>query len=95
MALNSRDIRQLERALQGNVHPELIKVIIRLIEDSHAQRQMIVTLAGLFDQLVNNQITMANATRAVQDQLPHIRRMKAAGMEVGSDPSLTGEINER
>lgn len=95
MAVNSRDIVLLERELRGHVDPRVLKLLLKMNEDMHAMRQQIMSLAGLFDQMVNNQIVLAGATATMKDMMPHVQRMKAAGMEVGSDPTLTGEHDEK
>jgi hypothetical protein len=86
--MNTRDIREL---LRGSIDPKLGKVLISQQEDIASLKQMVMQLAGLFDQMLNNQITIANATKDLQAMTPLMKKMKQMGMEVGSDPSLTGE----
>jgi hypothetical protein len=95
MSIRSRDIVMLERELTGNVHPKLMKALVNILEDHAAMKQQIMQLAGLFDQLINNQIAQAKAVNQMRSLAPLLQRMKAAGTEVGSDPTITGEINER
>jgi hypothetical protein len=95
MAVNSRDIVLLERELRGHVDPRVLKLLIKMNEDLHAHKQMIMQLAALFDKLADNQIIISNATQTLQNMMPHIQRMKQMGMEVGSDPTLTGEHDEK
>ena len=89
--MNTRDIREL---LRGHIDPRLGKVLISQQEDIAALKQQLMQLAGLFDQLVNNQIAIANATKDLQQLTPLAQKMKQMGMEVGSDPSLTGEYDQ-
>lgn len=89
--MNTRDIREL---LRGHIDPRLGKVLISQQEDIAALKQQLMQLAGLFDQLVNNQIAIANATKGLQQLTPLAQKMKQMGMEVGSDPSLTGEYDQ-
>lgn len=88
--MNTRDIREL---LRGHIDPRLGKVIISQQEDIAALKQQLMALAGLFDRLVNNQIAIAEATKGLQALTPLAQKMKQQGMEVGSDPSLTGEYD--
>lgn len=92
--LNRRDIFDLERACRGNVPPGVFKALMSFNEDIHAMRQQIMQLATMFDQLVNNQIAIANATKTLTDQSSIAKKLKQMGMEVGSDPSITGEVDE-
>ncbi len=89
--MNTRDIREL---LRGHIDPRLGKVLIAQQEDIAALKQQLMTLAGLFDQLVNNQISIANATKELQVLRPLIQKQKQMGMEVSSDSSLTGEYDQ-
>jgi uncharacterized coiled-coil protein SlyX len=89
--MNTRDIREL---LRGRIDPRLGKVLIAQQEDIAALKQQVMTLAGLFDQLVNNQISIANATKELTALRPLAQKMKQMGMEVSSDPSLTGEYDQ-
>jgi hypothetical protein len=89
--MNTRDIREL---LRGHIDPKLGKVLISQQEDIAALKQQLMQLAGLFDQLVNNQIAIANATKDLQGLTPLAKKMKQMGTEVGSDPSLTGQYDE-
>lgn len=94
MSINTRDLIVLERELTGNVHPAVLKALIKMSGDQAAMKQQIITLAGLFDRLVTNQLELASASTEMQVLMPHMQRMKAQGMEVGSDPTLTGEHHE-
>jgi hypothetical protein len=89
--MNTRDIREL---LRGHIDPKLGKVLISQQEDIAALKQQLMTLAGLFDQLVNNQIAIANASKELQALRPLAQKMKQQGTEVGSDPSLTGQYDQ-
>lgn len=94
MAISTRDLIVLERELTGHVHPSVLKALIKMNGDMTALRQQIMTLASLYDKSMDNQMKIANATEALQNLMPHIQRMKEMGMEVGSDPTLTGEHHE-
>lgn len=92
--LNRRDLFDLERACRGNVPPGVFKALMSFNEDIHAMRQQIMQLATMFDQLVNNQIAISSATKILTDQSAIAQKLKQMGMEVGSDPSITGEADE-
>lgn len=94
MSIRSRDIVLLERELTGQIHPALLKTLIRIVEDHNAMKQQIVTLASLMDRMADNQSHTIMATRKLQEQLPLHRRAKELAIRVGSDPTLTGEGNE-
>lgn len=89
--MNTRDIREL---LRGHIDPKLGKVLISQQEDIASLKQMVMQLAGLFDKVLNNQIIIANATKELQAMTPLMKKMKEMGMEVGSDPTLTGEYDK-
>lgn len=89
--MRSRDIVLLERELKDRVPPALMRALITICEDQTAMKQQIMALASLFNKLVDNQITIANATDEMRKLSGFYQRMKQAGTEVGSDPSLTGD----
>jgi hypothetical protein len=88
MVMNTREIREL---LRGHIDPRLGKVIIAQQEDIAALKQMTMTLAGMFDQLVTNQIAQANAVDSMRSLRPLAEKLKNTAVSIGSDPSLTGE----
>lgn len=81
-----RDIREL----RGSIDPRLGKILISMNGDIHAMRQMISQMAtmmnGLADLLGKQQIIMENMK-------PYVQRLRDMGMAVGSDPSITGEVD--
>lgn len=89
--MNTRDIREL---LRGHIDPKLGRVIIAQQEDIASLRQQVMSLAGMFSQLANNQIVQANAVERLRAMRPLAEKLKAMGEEVGSDPSITGAHDE-
>lgn len=94
MSIRSRDIVLLERELTGQIHPALLKMLIRIAEDHNAMKQNIMTLASLMDRMADNQSHTVMATRQLQEALPLHKRAKELAIRVGSDPTLTGEGDE-
>lgn len=90
--MNTRDIREL---LRGRIDPRLGKVIIAQQEDIAALKQMVMKLAGMFDQLVNNQIGQAGAIAELTALRPLAEKMRNDASAVATDPSMTGEYDER
>ncbi len=89
--MNTRDIREL---LRGNVDPRIGRVLIAQQEDIASLKQMVMRLAGLFNTLVDNQVKQADAVGQLTALRPLAQKMKAMGTEVGSDPSLTGALDD-
>lgn len=89
-SMNTRDIREL---LRGQIDPRLGKVLIAQQEDIASLKQMVMRLAGMFDQLVSNQIAQSNAVDQLRSLRPLADKLKQEALEVGSDASLTGEYD--
>lgn len=92
--LNNRQIFDLERACKGSVPSKLFEAMLSFNNDIHALRQQIMQLAAMFSQLADNQIIQANATQVLREQTPYLKNLKQQGMEVSTDPSITGEADE-
>lgn len=88
--MNTRDIREL---LRGHIDPRIGKVLISQQEDIAALKQMVMKLAGLMDSLLNNQISQANVVAQMRDMRPLAEKQRQIAVEVGSDPSMTGEYD--
>ena len=86
-----RDIR----TLRGKIDPELGKILIAMNSDIHAMRQMIQQLASLFDHVASMLHLHSNALAQMRTHETHIQNLRKMGMEVSSDPSITGEVDER
>lgn len=86
--MNTRDIREL---LRGSIDPKLGKVLIAQQEDIAALKQMVMKLAGMFDQVVDNQLKQAGAVGELSALRPLAVRMRQEAVSIGSDPSMTGE----
>jgi microcompartment protein CcmL/EutN len=82
-----RDIREL----RGVIDPRLGKILIELNGDVHALRQAMQSVASMMNQLAD---VMGKQQIVMQNFKPYIQQLKQMGMEVGSDPSITGEIDE-
>lgn len=88
-----RDIREL----RGAIDPRLGKILIGMNGDIHALRQAIGTLAGICQELAaalnvhNAKLAQVVASKAN----PHAENLRKMSMEVSSDPSVTGEIDEK
>ena len=83
-----RDIREL----RGSIDPRLGKILIQMNGDIHALRQMVSAMAGQMNQLAD---VMGKQQVVMEHFRPYIQRLKQAGMEVSSDPSVTGEIDDQ
>ena len=94
MSIKSRDIVLLERELTGQIHPALLKTLIRIVEDHNAMKQQIMSLASLMDRMADTQSHTIMATKQLQEALPLHKRAKELAIRVGSDPTLTGEHDE-
>jgi hypothetical protein len=94
VSIKSRDIVLLERELTGQIHPALLKMLVRIAEDHNAMKQQIMTLASLMDRMADNQSHTIMATKQLQSALPLHKRAKELAIRVGSDPTLTGEGDE-
>lgn len=88
--INSREIREL---LRGNVDPRLGKVLVSLSEDNHTLKQQVMLLAQMFDQMCNLLNMQGAALGAVKQA--QIAEMRRRGVEISTDPTLTGEANEQ
>lgn len=84
----------IELLREHHVPPRLIRVLREMYEEHEALKQQMLTLAGMFDRMCNLTIGSMGAMEALRAKLPHLQALKQQGMEVGSDPSLTGEIGE-
>jgi hypothetical protein len=85
-----RDIREL----RGDIDPRLGKILIGMNGDIHALRQMIRQLASMFDHMASMMQIHSTALAKMKENEDYAQRLKAMGMEVSSDPSVTGEIDE-
>ena len=86
--INSRQIREL----RGSIDPRLGKILVGLCEDNHTLKQQVQLLAGMFDQMCNLLNTQSAALGAVKQA--QVAAMRQRGVEVSTDPTLTGEIGE-
>jgi|688.fasta_scaffold913314_1 hypothetical protein len=94
MPITDRDIRQ---DLRGKIPPELGRILIEMNGDIHAIRQAIGTLASTLSQLAHA-LGIHNAKLAELSQTKANNmheRLAQIGSEVGSDPTITGEIHEK
>lgn len=90
----SKLVRQLglsPRTLQSNLHPEALKLILGLADVVYGLQNDVKELAKIFDRLVDNQIVQASAFKELQKNSVTAKRLKEMGIEVGSDPSVTGD----
>lgn len=92
MPTTDRDIREL----RGQIPQKLGQILIELNGDIHAIRQAIGTLAHAVSELAgalnlhNSKLAELSQTKANNSA----ERLKQMAMEVGSDPTITGEIHE-
>ena len=87
-----RDIREL----RGSIDPRLGRILIEMNGDIHALRQAIGTLAGICQELAAALKMHNSQLEKVRKQAnPHAERLQRMGMEVSSDPSVTGEIDDK
>lgn len=84
--MNDRDIREL----RGSIDPRLGKILISFNGDIHALRQHVAAMGTLMNQLAD---VMGKQQVVMENFKPYIQRLKQMGMEVSSDPSVTGEID--
>lgn len=92
MPITDRDIREL----RGKIDPLLGKILIEMNGDIHAIRQAIGTLAQATAELAGA-LNLHNAKLAHLAQTKGnnaAERLQQQAMEVGSDPTITGEIHE-
>lgn len=88
-----RDIREL----RGTIDPRLGRILIDMNGDIHALRQAIGTLASVCQELASAlNVHNTKLAEVVQSRAnPHAERLRQMGMEVSSDPSVTGEIDDK
>lgn len=86
-----RDIREL----RGHIDPRLGKILIEMNGDIHALRQMIRSLAGMFDHMASMIQVHSTALVQMKDNEDYVKKLREMGMTVSSDPSVTGEIDEK
>lgn len=79
---------QIRSALKGKIDPELGRVLISLNEDNAALKQMVNEIAGMINQLAD---LMGKQQLMMDTFKPYINKMKQLGLDVGSDPTVTGE----
>ena len=84
---NNRDIMQL----QGTIHPDLLKILLSLNSDIHVLRQHMSSAATMLNQLAD---VMGQQQVVAENFKPYIDKLKAMGMSVGSDPTITGEVDD-
>lgn len=84
---SNRDIMEL----RGKYDPKLIEMLLKMNSDIHAVRQAVGNLATMMNQLAD----LLGQQQVVMGSMKgYVERLKAMGMEVGSDPSITGEADE-
>ena len=88
--MNTREIRDL---LRGHIDPRLGKVLISQQEDIASLKKMVMELAGLLNQVLNNQIVQAGAVEHMRKLTPLYQKMQNDAVSVASDPSMTGEYD--
>lgn len=86
--ITDRDIRELK----GNIDPRLGKILISMNGDIHALRQHVAAITSLMNQLAE---LLGKQAIVMENFKPYVQRLKQMGMEVGSDPSITGEIDTK
>lgn len=84
--MNDRDIREL----RGSIDPRLGKILISHNADIKALRQHMASLTTLLNQLAD---VMGKQQIVMEKFKPLVQRAKQMGIEIGSDPSVTGEID--
>ena len=89
--MRANDIELLRNV---NVPRELIYVLRAMHEDQEAMKQQMMTLAGLFDRMMNTLGQHSAVMGKLQQLAPHIQALRQQGMEVGSDPTLAGMPGE-
>lgn len=83
---SNRDIMELKQ----HHHPKLIELLLKMNSDIHAVRQAVGNLATMMNQLAD----LLGQQQVVMGTMKgYVERLKAMGMEVGSDPSITGEVD--
>ena len=80
--------------LRGELPPKVIYILRSMYEEQQAIKQQVATLAGMFDRMCSMLNTNMQATASLHNMLPHVRALKEQGMEVGSDPSITGSMDD-
>lgn len=78
------------RELRGSIDPRLGKILISMNGDIHALRQHVSAMATMMNQLAD---LLGKQQLVMENFKPYVQRLKQMGMEVGSDPSVTGEID--
>ena len=92
MPITDRDIREL----RGQIPQKLGQILIEMNGDIHAIRQAIGTLAAATGELAGA-LNLHNAKLADLAKTKGnnaAERLQQQAMEVGSDPTITGEIHE-
>jgi len=84
--MNDRDIREL----RGSIDPRLGKILISFNGDIKALRQHVASLTTLLNQLAD---VMGKQQIVMEKFKPLMQRAKQMGIDIGSDPSVTGEID--
>jgi len=84
--MNDRDIREL----RGHIDPRLGKILISFNGDIHALRQHVASVTTLLNQLAD---VMGKQQIVMEKFKPLMQRAKQMGIDIGSDPSVTGEID--
>jgi len=84
--MNDRDIREL----RGSIDPRLGKILISLNGDIKALRQHVASLTTLLNQLAD---VMGKQQIVMEKFKPLMQRAKQMGIDIGSDPNVTGEID--
>lgn len=87
--MKNNEIRVL---LRGKVDPDLGRVLISHNEDIKSLKQMVTQLASLIDKMADMMSLHTDAITVVRKE--QTERFKRLGINVGSDPVLTGESDE-
>jgi hypothetical protein len=79
------------RELIGVIDPRLGRILIGMNDDIHALRGSVRDLATLMNQLAD---LMGKQQVVMSAMKGYTKRLQEMGMAVGSDPSVTGEVDE-